>query len=89
MLKVDCYVKIVLTVIAICLMVIAFRPMFNTPAIATEAGGEVTDVNIVSVAGHPISPLMPVVPIHVTMVGELAQPIEVWTDTPVEVWSRE
>jgi len=38
MLKIDMSVKIVLTVIAISLMVIAFRPVFNTPAEAREGG---------------------------------------------------
>ncbi len=49
MLKVNMYVKIVLTVIAISLMVIAFRPMFNTPA---EAGGQVVDINIAEIGGY-------------------------------------
>jgi len=38
MLKVDMYVRIVLTVIAISLAVIAFGPVFNTPAGAREVG---------------------------------------------------
>lgn len=49
MLKVDMYVKVVLTVIAISLMVIAFRPMFTTPV---EAGSQTVDVNIASIGGE-------------------------------------
>ena len=52
--KIDLYSKIVLTVIAICLVVIAFR---STPKL--QAGNNWTDVNIAAVNGSPvyISPL--------------------------------
>ena len=52
--KVDLYTKIVLTVIAICLMAVAFRSIPNL-----QAGSNWTDVNIAAVNGSPvyISPL--------------------------------
>ena len=52
--KIDLYTKIVLTMIAICLVVIAFR---STPKL--QAGNKWTDVNIAAVNGSPvyISPL--------------------------------
>ena len=46
MLKVDIYTKVVLTIIAVCLVVLAFRPMFNTP--------QVVDVKIVGIAGRSL-----------------------------------
>lgn len=48
MVKVDIYTKAILTIIAVCLVVLAFRPIFNTPA---EATGQVIDVNIASIGG--------------------------------------
>lgn len=52
--KIDLYTKIVLTVIAICLMAIIFR---STPKL--QAGSNWMDVNIAAVNGSPvyISPL--------------------------------
>jgi len=47
--KVDFYTKIILTVIAICLVVIAFR---STPKLL--AGNNWTDVNIAAVNGSPV-----------------------------------
>ena len=46
MLKVDVYVKIVLTAIAISLMVIAFRPGLSTPAEAGERRGHFPSIAI-------------------------------------------
>ena len=45
-LNIDPYVKVVLTVIAVCLVVIAFKPVFVTEA---EAQGQVVDVRIVGI----------------------------------------
>ena len=52
----DLYTKIVLTVIAVALCVIAFRPLLlPRPAIADEQ--QVVDVNITQIAGGSISPI--------------------------------
>lgn len=53
MLKLDLYTRIILTIIAICLVVIAFRPALGPqPA---QASGDVTDVNLNSIGGWSIS----------------------------------
>jgi len=58
MLKLDLYTKVILTIIAICLLIITFKPLFATPA--AHAYGDVTDVNISSIGGWSISGELPV-----------------------------
>ena len=71
--KVDLYVKVVLTVIAVCLVVIAIKPVFVTPV---EAKGQVIDVNIVKLARHmfgckDISYVYNGLPVYVTNASEM------------------
>ena len=47
--KIDLYNKIILTVIAVCLCIVAFR---STPAV--RASRNITDVNIVQIDGRPV-----------------------------------
>ncbi len=51
---VDRYTKAVLTVIALCLIWIAIRPVV-TPAYATPPG-QYTDVNIAAIGAYPVIP---------------------------------
>ena len=60
--KIDLYRKVVLTVIAVCLCVIAFR---STPA--ARPSRDITDVNIVQSAGRPVY-LAPL-PVKITKQG--------------------
>jgi hypothetical protein len=53
--KTDLYTKIVLTVIAVCLCIIAMKDIpFVSPAVAQNSTGPVS-VNIVGVAGYKFS----------------------------------
>jgi hypothetical protein len=52
--KTDFYTKLVLTIIAVCLMLMVFR---DVPVISTAAAQDspaVTDVNIVSISGRAL-----------------------------------
>ncbi len=51
--KTDVYLKVVFTVIAICLIVIAFKPMFVARA---EKHKQVIDVNIAEINGNKLVP---------------------------------
>jgi len=53
--NIDAYTKIVLTVIAGCLLFMVGRDITLVPAAHAQAGPQVTDVNIVQIAGAAVS----------------------------------
>lgn len=56
--KTDLYTKIVLTIIAVCLVVIAFR---NVPKVSATGRQYLQSVNIAAIAGYPLfQPILPV-----------------------------
>lgn len=54
MIKPDLYSRIILTIIAICLVVIAFRPFASPRAAHAYVSSDVVNVNIEQVGGHAI-----------------------------------
>lgn len=52
---IDAYTKIVLTVIAGCLLYMVTRDMTLIPAAHAQVGSSVTDVNIVQIAGSAVT----------------------------------
>ena len=53
--KIDAYSKIVLTVIAGCLVYMVGRDLTLVPAAQAQMGAAVTDVNIVQIAGSAVT----------------------------------
>lgn len=53
--KIDAYSKIVLTVIAGCLLYMVARDLTLVPSAHAQTGAAVTDVNIVQIAGSAVS----------------------------------
>ena len=53
--NIDAYTKIVLTVIAGCLLFMVGRDITLVPAAHAQTGLQVTDVNIVQIAGAAVS----------------------------------
>lgn len=53
--NIDAYTKIVLTVIAGCLVYLVARDLTLVPKAHAQAGSAVMDVNIVQIAGAPLS----------------------------------
>jgi hypothetical protein len=53
--NIDAYTKIVLTVIAGCLLFMVGRDITLVPAAHAQTGPQVTDVNIVQIAGAAVS----------------------------------
>jgi len=54
--KIDAYTKIVLTVIAGCLVYMVARDVTLVPTAHAQMGASVTDVNIVQIAGAVTAP---------------------------------
>ncbi len=52
---IDAYSKIVLTVIAACLVYMVARDLTLVPEARAQMGPAVTDVNIVQIAGSPVT----------------------------------
>ena len=53
--NIDAYSKIVLTVIAGCLLYMVARDITLVPSAHAQVESQVTDVNIVQIAGSPVS----------------------------------
>jgi hypothetical protein len=53
--KIDAYTKIVLTVIAGCLVLMVARDVTLVPTAHAQMGASVTDVNIVQIAGSAVT----------------------------------
>jgi hypothetical protein len=53
--NIDAYSKIVLTVIAGCLVYMVARDITLVPSAHAQVASQVTDVNIVQIAGSPVS----------------------------------
>lgn len=58
---VDRYTKVILTIIAVCLVYLCFAlpPWLSTAQAATRSAAETVDVNIVSVSGRKFSDMRP------------------------------
>ena len=52
--QIDAYTKIMLTLVAGCLLYMVAKDLTLVPSAQAQNGGTVTDVNIVQVAGSPV-----------------------------------